>query len=111
MRLRQFLTCCMATILITTSQAYAWGPDGHKTVAAIAYKLIEGTHAAKEVKNILGDLCLKELRPIYACRTLLFGLIVQRVWASIIAAGITHTKVQVGILSALSTKIMMGKRR
>lgn len=60
MRLRQFLTCCMATILITTSQAYAWGPDGHKTVAAIAYKLIEGTHAAKEVKDILGDLCLKE---------------------------------------------------
>jgi hypothetical protein len=55
MRLRRFLICCLLDISIAAGQAYAWGPDGHQTVAAIADNLIEGSNAAKEVKNILGD--------------------------------------------------------
>jgi len=60
MRFRQNLICCLLSILIASSQAFAWGPDGHHTVGAIADRLIAGSHAATEVKNILGDLSLQE---------------------------------------------------
>jgi len=38
--------------------AFAWGPDGHKTVATIADKLLKGTKAAQEVKAILDGVSL-----------------------------------------------------
>jgi S1/P1 Nuclease len=36
------------------TQAFAWGPEGHETVGAIADELIVGTNAAKAVQKILG---------------------------------------------------------
>jgi hypothetical protein len=48
------------SIIIASSQAFAWGPDGHHTVGAIADRLIAGSNAATEVKNILGDLNLQD---------------------------------------------------
>src|ERR1035437_318267 len=53
----RLLFCC--TGLITT-QAYAWGPDGHHAVGAIADQLITNTRAATEVKTLLGDLSLRD---------------------------------------------------
>lgn len=41
-------------------RAHAWGPDGHKTVAAIAEKLIDGTAAADQVRAILGEIALQD---------------------------------------------------
>jgi hypothetical protein len=43
-----------------SNQAFAWGPDGHHTVGAIADKLIAGSNAAKEVNTILGGLSLQD---------------------------------------------------
>src|SRR6476620_4940399 len=40
--------------------AFAWGPDGHKTVATIADNLLKGTKAAQEVKAILGSASLAD---------------------------------------------------
>lgn len=40
--------------------AFAWGPDGHKTVATIADKLLSGTKAAQEVKAILAGVSLAD---------------------------------------------------
>jgi hypothetical protein len=39
---------------LLVSPALAWGPQGHQMVGAITDTLIAGTHAATEVKNILG---------------------------------------------------------
>ena len=60
MRPRQLLTCFLVGALMAASHAFAWGPDGHHTIGAIADNLIVGTHAAAEVKTILGDLSLKD---------------------------------------------------
>ena len=60
MRLRQKLLCCVITLFLACGQAFAWGPDGHHTVGAIADHLIAGSHAAVEVKKILGDLSLQD---------------------------------------------------
>jgi len=60
MRLRKSLLCCGITLFIASGQALAWGPDGHHTVGAIADRMIAGSHAAMEVKKILGDLSLQD---------------------------------------------------
>jgi len=43
-----------------TMPAWAWGPDGHHTVGAMADKLLAGTHAAQHVKQLLGALSLQD---------------------------------------------------
>jgi hypothetical protein len=40
--------------------SYAWGPDGHHTVGALADQLIAGTNAESQVKAILGGLSLAD---------------------------------------------------
>jgi hypothetical protein len=44
--------------MTATSLSYAWGPDGHHTVATIAADLIAGSNAEARVKALLGDLSL-----------------------------------------------------
>ena len=39
--------------LLCGGQAWAWGADGHRTMAAIADQLIAGSHAGQEVKALL----------------------------------------------------------
>ena len=57
-RFLQLLLCCAGLI---TTQAYAWDSDGHHAVGAIADQLITKTHAANEVKALLGnDLSLRD---------------------------------------------------
>lgn len=43
----------LATLLAPLSQAWAWGNDGHKTIGAIADRLIAGSRAEAEVKSLL----------------------------------------------------------
>lgn len=53
--------CRIAAILMCGAwPAYAWGPDGHHTVATIASGLIAGTHAEQQVHALLGDLALTD---------------------------------------------------
>lgn len=40
--------------------SYAWNPDGHHQVGGIADQLIVNTHAADEVKTLLGGLSLRD---------------------------------------------------
>jgi len=40
--------------------AGAWGAEGHRTVGALAAKLIEGSRAAVEVRSLLGELSLAD---------------------------------------------------
>jgi hypothetical protein len=40
--------------------ASAWGADGHRTVGALAAKLIEGSRAAMEVRALLGEISLAD---------------------------------------------------
>jgi len=47
-----------ATLACTT--AFAWGPDGHHTVGALADRLLEGSHAQAQVKALLGELTLRD---------------------------------------------------
>ena len=51
-RFLQLLLCCAGLI---TAPAYAWDSDGHHAVGAIADQLIAKTHAANEVKALLGN--------------------------------------------------------
>jgi hypothetical protein len=44
-----FLFCCAATT------AFGWGDEGHRTIGAMADKLIAGTPAAAHVRELLGD--------------------------------------------------------
>jgi S1/P1 Nuclease len=44
--------------LAATPLSYAWGPDGHHTVATIAAALIAGSKAEAQVKALLGDVSL-----------------------------------------------------
>jgi hypothetical protein len=46
--------------LFASRSAFAWGPDGHQTVATIADKLLAGTAAAGEVHKILGTATLAD---------------------------------------------------
>ena len=51
----------IGVIAVTLSSgAFAWGPDGHHTVGAIADKLIAGSHAAQQVSTLLGGLSLQQ---------------------------------------------------
>ncbi len=47
-------------MIISPSGAFAWGPDGHHALAAIASRMIAGSHASTEVNKILGDLSLQD---------------------------------------------------
>jgi hypothetical protein len=58
MRIARRLWLVPIVLLCTASPSYAWGPDGHHTVATIATKLIAGSHAADQVHAILGNLSL-----------------------------------------------------
>ena len=50
MRLTILLLC-----LVSAVPARAWSPQGHQTIGAIADTLLAGTHAARELRGILGD--------------------------------------------------------
>jgi len=39
---------------------FAWGPDGHRTVATLAQKLIAGSNAATQVQALLGNVSLPD---------------------------------------------------
>src|SRR2546429_7975648 len=41
--------------------AFAWGPDGHRTVATLAQKLIAGSNAATQVQALLGNFSLADV--------------------------------------------------
>jgi hypothetical protein len=41
--------------IVLGTPVYAWGPQGHQTVGAIADRLLKGTHAGTQVKAILGS--------------------------------------------------------
>jgi hypothetical protein len=47
-------------LVLPAGRARAWGPDGHKTVATIADKLIAGTNAATQVQTILAGTSLED---------------------------------------------------
>ena len=49
-----------AVALLACANASSWGPDGHHTVGAIADRLIAGSHAAEQVKSLLGGLSLEQ---------------------------------------------------
>ena len=55
-----FSIVVIIVILGAAGRARAWGPDGHKTVAAIADKLIAGTKAADQVHALLGTTSLED---------------------------------------------------
>ncbi len=40
--------------------SYAWGPEGHVTVATLAERLIAGTSTERRVRQILGDITLAD---------------------------------------------------
>jgi hypothetical protein len=56
--LRSWFLVAIATAF--AHPAFAWGPDGHRTVATLAQKLIAGTNAATQVQTILGNLSLAD---------------------------------------------------
>ena len=51
------LACCalVSAVVLSHAQAFAFGPEGHMAVGAIADELIKGTRAAKEARKILGS--------------------------------------------------------
>ena len=57
-QIRRFLVALIATQFATA--AFAWGPDGHHTVGALADRLIAGTHAEAQVKAWLNGLTLEQ---------------------------------------------------
>jgi hypothetical protein len=57
--MRSVHTCLtLLLVMIATPLSYAWGPDGHHTVATIAADLIAGSNAESRVKALLGELSL-----------------------------------------------------
>jgi len=55
--------CVWATAAVATcvwSLAGAWGADGHRTVGALAQKLLEGSRADQEVRALLGAISLAD---------------------------------------------------
>ena len=57
MRITHVLLLSLCSVVSVS--AHAWGADGHHTVGALAAKQIKGSHAAAEVKAILGNLSLR----------------------------------------------------
>src|SRR6266702_4209058 len=51
----------IAIAIAFTPSAFAWGPDGHRTVATLAQKLIAGSNAATQVQALLGNVSLPEV--------------------------------------------------
>lgn len=49
---RLFSTVCLVNV---STLCFGWGNDGHKTVGAIADKLISGTHTVQQVSEIVHD--------------------------------------------------------
>ena len=47
-------------IALSASTASPWGADGHRTVGALADRLIAGSHAQAHVRALLGDLTLEQ---------------------------------------------------
>jgi len=47
-------------LILHARSASAWGPDGHRTVAVIASRLLKGTNAEREVLAILGSVSLED---------------------------------------------------
>ncbi|MFO1431491.1 MAG: S1/P1 nuclease [Candidatus Competibacteraceae bacterium] len=60
MHLHRFFSLYFLFALLVSSQAVAWGPDGHQTVGAIADRLLAGTPAATHVSTLLGGLSLQQ---------------------------------------------------
>jgi hypothetical protein len=56
----RILGLALLAVIVAAGRANAWGPDGHKTVATIADKLIAGTKAADQVHAILGSTSLED---------------------------------------------------
>ena len=55
------LRALVTTLAISASApAFAWGPNGHHTIGALADKLIAGSHAASQVATILNGLSLQD---------------------------------------------------
>lgn len=50
-----FIVCAVVPLAMAPAQAFAWGMDGHRTVGAIADKILVGTAAGKQVKSLLKD--------------------------------------------------------
>ncbi|MFO1433055.1 MAG: S1/P1 nuclease [Candidatus Competibacteraceae bacterium] len=59
-RLHSRLARYALLVCLVSTQALAWGPDGHQTVGAMADQLLAGTHAATQVKALLGGLSLQQ---------------------------------------------------
>jgi hypothetical protein len=51
----------MVAVVMFWHPSHAWGPDGHRTVATLAEKLIAGSNAATQVRSILGNLSLADV--------------------------------------------------
>jgi hypothetical protein len=60
MSLPKFIAYFVASVLLASAPACAWGPDGHHAVGAIADSLIAGSHADAQVKAILGGISLQD---------------------------------------------------
>jgi hypothetical protein len=59
--MRRFLVWTIAAVAsCVCSLAGAWGADGHRTVGALAQKLLEGSQAGREVAALLGELSLAD---------------------------------------------------
>ena len=59
--MRTLLTCLLYSALAASSwPAAAYGPDGHKTIGAIADRLLVGTRASTQVAALLGGLSLQD---------------------------------------------------
>jgi hypothetical protein len=50
----------LLTASLASAPAAAWGPDGHRSIGAIADRLIAGSNAAAAVDSILGGLSLRD---------------------------------------------------
>jgi len=48
------------TCVLFAPGAAPWGPDGHRTVGALADRLVAGTHAQAQVRRLLGSLTLAQ---------------------------------------------------
>ncbi|MDB6104490.1 MAG: putative signal peptide protein [Gammaproteobacteria bacterium] len=60
--MRSLRSWSLVTIAMAlTYPAFAWGPDGHRTVATLAEKLIAGSNAATQVQALLGNLSLADV--------------------------------------------------
>lgn len=59
--LRPVLRAAIALVaLVSATAAGAWGADGHRTIGAIADRLIAGTHAQSRVRELLDGLPLEQ---------------------------------------------------